>query len=76
MTTRITITIPATLADSVAFLASVHRLPVSRMWASIAAGDSPCTTTQLRLIVADCTRTTATRERAGVLLCLLLDART
>lgn len=74
--TTITITAPDALADAVAFLASIHRLPVSRMWASIVAGASPCATTQLRLIAADCTRTTATRERAGVLLDLLLDAST
>lgn len=75
MTTTITITVPDSLSEAVAFLASIHRLPVSRMWASIVAGASPCTATQLRVIAADCTRTAAIRERAGALLGLLLDTR-
>lgn len=75
MTTTITITTTNTLAEAVAFLASVHRLPVSRMWASIVAGACPSAAAQLLAISSDSIHTTATRERAGVLLGLLLDTR-
>ena len=47
------------------------------MWASIVAGACPSAAAQLLVISSsDSIYTTATRERAGVLLCLLLDAQT
>lgn len=73
--TRITITAPDALADAVALLASVYGCTVPAMWLRLAT-EAHSVTGHLTRLATDCTRTTATRERAGVLLGLLLDART
>ena len=76
MTTRITITVPASLADAVALLASVYGYTESEMWFRLATNEHKGIVRIMQRLTVDFTRTTATRERAGVLLGLLLDART